>query len=388
MSKKLLIFNLAHGPNTNELSEQSNSWYLKGYEAYFDDVCHLSLNGPKREIVSNGNSRFEFVTGDQGLLAVFLSPFRLYRFIKKHKPTHAVTYEQIWLWWTISLVRLFTDTPVYLLPITFPEQMYKITGKGLSNKLPIWFERILLRWSYRSCFKVVSSYNVGNYINWLNENKIIGRKLIISNSLPESVVFPAFMKRLGEIEPAAMEKRRKDGEIKLIYVGRLHAEKMTDHLVKAFVLVKASVPAVRLTIIGQGPEKETLVAMAQEAGVADDIKFQDYVNHSELPDYLLSSDIFISTATGHAFREAAMCGLPIVAYNIDWVKGFLIHGQDFYGVDKIDFNDFAKGIITLCKDEELRHTIAVNSKKFADKYWSAKQLKSSLTGIFEPATEL
>jgi len=382
LSKKLLIFNLAQGPGTNDLSPESNSWYLKNYESYFDEVQHLALMGQNKEAVINGKSGFYFRGSGNTVRDILLSPFRLYKFVKTFKPDFIITYDQLWTWWTIVFVRLFTKTRTYLVPMTFPEQMYKVTGKALSGRLPIWFERILLGLTYRSCFKVITSFNLGNYINWMRGNHIINKKLIIVDSLPESVIFPSFMKRLNEISGKMESRNFRNGGIKLIYVGRLHSEKMTDHLVKAISIVRKSVSDVNLIVIGQGPDKENLVSLAKELGVDDIVKFQDYVTHYQLPDYLFSADVFVSPSTGHAFREAAMCGLPIVAYNIDWVKGFLIPGENFYGIDSMDYEKFAEGIIDVARDSDCREKLSVNVKSFAEQYWSSKNLQLSLLRIF------
>jgi len=382
VNKKLLIFNIAQGPNTVDLSPESNSWYLKNYESYFDEVQHLTLMGQNKEAVINGNSGYYFKGSGNTIRDILLSPFRLYKYVKTYKPDFIITYDQLWTWWTIVFIRLFTKTRTYLVPMTFPEQMYKVTGKALSGRLPIWIERILLGLTYRSCFKVITSFNLGNYINWMKQNKIIGKKLIIVNSLPESVIFPKFMKRVLEIMRVDKSNINPAGDKKLIYVGRLHAEKMTDHLVRAMVQIKGKVPGAKLMIVGQGPDKENLKALATELNVADVIEFKEYVANAELPDLLFSADIFVSPSTGHAFREASICGLPIVAYDIDWIQGFLTHKENFYGISNIDYNAFAEGIIALCLDDELKNHIKKHIKNFAFTYWSPENVKESLETIF------
>jgi glycosyltransferase involved in cell wall biosynthesis len=382
MDKRLLIFSMGQGPNIKDLSPQSNSWYIKNYEFFFDRVYHLLLAGESAEVVTNGKSEFHFSGSGNGITDMLFAPIRFYRFVKKTKPAYIITYEQIWLWWIILPSRVFMNTRVYLMPMTVPEQMYKVTGKAISGRLPIWLERIFLKWSYRSSYKVLTSFNLGNYINWMKENKIISRKLKITDALPESVVFPQFMNRLNELSKPGKGIVRNDTMMRLIYVGRLHIEKMTDHLIKAMPIILSKVPNAHLSLIGQGPDKEALIKLAGELGISEAVTFHDYVPNSALPDHLLGSDIFVSPITGHAFREAAICGLPIVAYNIDWIKGFLTHNETFYSIDTTDYNAMAEGVITMCLDNELRQKISLNIKKFASRYWSHDQLLPSMESIF------
>jgi glycosyltransferase involved in cell wall biosynthesis len=382
VKEKLLIFNLLHGPNIDDLTPESNSWYLKNYECCFNEVYHLSLAGPGKPSVINGRSVYHLAGTGKNAWDLIVAPFRLFRRVKKIKPDYIITYEQVWGWWAALFVRMFTRRKVYLLPLTFPEQMYKVTGKAISSKLPIWFERKLLNLSYRICNKVITSENLGNYTAWMKENKVIKKKLILTKSLPESVVFPAFTKRLNELKNESNYQQKTGDIIRLVYVGRLHVEKMTDHLIKALPLIRAAVPNIRLRIIGAGPDKDLLERMIKENEVDDITELLDYVPHGQLPDLLLSSDVFVSPSTGHAFREAAICGLPIVAYNIDWIKGFLTHEENFYGTETIDYKKFSEDVITVANDLALRKKLSSNIELFAERYWSAKNLPKSLEKIF------
>jgi len=383
MDKKLLIFSILHGPNINDLSPGSNSWYLKNYECYFEEVHHLSLISPKKDKIANGKSVYHFAGKGKSKIDFFLAPFRLYKWVRKIRPDYLVTYEQVWFWWSVFLVKWFTGRKVFLLPLTFPEQMYKVTGKAIVEILPIWLERRLLNLSYRICDKVITSENLGNYTVWMQENRIIRKKLLLTGSLPESVVFPAFMKRLNECRENHIYPQRNEDIIRLVYVGRVHVEKMTDHLIKALPLIRAAVPNVRLRIIGTGPDKDVMINLAMKLKVDDITEFLNYVPHGQLPDLLLSSDIFVSPSTGHAFREAAICGLPIVAYNMDWIKGFLVHKETFYGINEMRYEAFAEGVIDLCRNRDLQHRISNNIKQFAIKYWSSENLKASLEKLFQ-----
>lgn len=383
MNKKLLIFNLMHGSNVNDLSSESNSWYLKNYECYFDEVHHLSLIGPQNGTITNGKSSYHIDSIGKNKIDYFLAPFRVHKWVRKIKPDYIITYELVWCWWAVLFVKLFTRRKVFLLPLTFPEQMYKVTGKAIAGKFPIWFERMLLNFSYRICDKVITSENLGSYTAWMQENRIIRKKLILTDSLPESVVFPAFMKRLNELRNNNSNQQHTEDIIRLVYVGRVHVEKMTDHLIKALAVIRAFVPNVRLRIIGTGPDKDLLINMAMKYKVDDITEFLNYVPHGQLPDLLLSSDIFVSPTTGHALREAAMCGLPIVAYNIDWINGFLTHNENFYGIEDIDYKKFTDGVIKVAKDKDLRKRLSSGIRAHAERYWSGERLQHSLVNVFE-----
>ena len=117
-----------------------------------------------------------------------------------------------------------------------------------------------------------------------------------------------------------------------------------------------------------------LINLIKEYGLENNTKLLGYIPNENLPEYLLSSDIFVSPLTGCSFREAAFCGLPIVAYNLDWIKGFLTHKVNFYGVEKSDCKQLAQGIIEVYESEKLREKLSVNITKFAKDNWSESAL--------------
>jgi len=111
------------------------------------------------------------------------------------------------------------------------------------------------------------------------------------------------------------------GERLLLFVGRLGREKNVDLLLEALTL--AQVPA-RLAIAGDGPERETLEARANELGLGDRVRFLGAVDRAELPDYYASADAFVfasvSETQGLVLAEAMAAGAPVIAVDTPVVR--------------------------------------------------------------------
>ncbi len=380
--KKLTIFNLFYGTLTTDLSEKANAWYLKNYECYFDEVNNVSLTH-HHETVHNGRSSFVFLGKNSNKINFILAPFRLWKYARKTGATHFITYEQVWVWWIGFMVKFFLRKKIYMAPMTYPEQMYKVSGKSLSYKYPIWLERILLKMSYRFCSAVVTAKGAGNFINWLQENKTIRKKLIIVDTLPETVAYPSFMETFRALHKKYEVRLKTDEPYKLIYVGRFMPEKLVDHLIRALGILQSRHINAELTLIGFGPEKDNLLALARELGVEKKlVVYSEYMPNGEIPPYLMEADLFVSPLTGGSFREAAIVGLPIIAYNIDWLKGFVVHREHFYGVEEVNPEKFAAGIEELLADKELREKLSGNAMKLAKEYWSPEKVGPALQQIF------
>ncbi|HUV95390.1 MAG TPA: glycosyltransferase family 4 protein [Anaerolineae bacterium] len=99
----------------------------------------------------------------------------------------------------------------------------------------------------------------------------------------------------------------------LLFVGRLVRQKNLFRLLEA-ASVLARRHALRVQIIGDGPLRRELAAMATQHGL--DCTFEGTVPHPRLPDYMNQADLFVlpSLVEGHAkaLIEAMSCGLPCV----------------------------------------------------------------------------
>lgn len=108
-----------------------------------------------------------------------------------------------------------------------------------------------------------------------------------------------------------------DGPLRLIHAGRLSREK-SPHLAvaTAVALHRRGVP-IRLDVLGDGPHRVELEALAGDAPV----HFRGHIgNRSELARRLAEADISLSVCPGETFGlailEALACGTPVVTANV------------------------------------------------------------------------
>jgi glycosyltransferase involved in cell wall biosynthesis len=75
---------------------------------------------------------------------------------------------------------------------------------------------------------------------------------------------------------------------------------------------------VKLTVIGQGLLRKEVEQRLQAPSLT--VRFIEHVDHTELPDYYRSADVFVLTSLREGFNQATIeamaCGLPVVATNI------------------------------------------------------------------------
>lgn len=184
--------------------------------------------------------------------------------------------------------------------------------------------RVLLRRSVlRACDKIVA---VSRYLeNWLiNDVKVPRDKImLIPNGYDADIFFPG----------KDMERRRalgiKDDELVIGAVGALKELKNQRCLISAFAGLARGRGDLRLLLVGEGPLRKDLEALAMREGIAEKTIFMGEV--SKPASIYKAMDIFalpsLSENAPNALLEAMATGLAIVATDVGDVKYMLDEGR-------------------------------------------------------------
>ena len=102
-----------------------------------------------------------------------------------------------------------------------------------------------------------------------------------------------------------------------VVVARLTAQKRVDLAVRAIGVLATLGARLPLTVVGDGPERGNLQALARELDVADRIEFRGAVSPHDIPRVLATADLMYFPAVGEGFglaaAEAMMSGVPVIA---------------------------------------------------------------------------
>ena len=118
------------------------------------------------------------------------------------------------------------------------------------------------------------------------------------------------------------------GPVVIGTLGRLHANKGIDIMLKAFARLRDKGVAARLSIAGDGPEMPALRRLAADLGLDDHVEFTGWV--SPAAGYLTTLDLFVLPSRVEPFglvvAESMAAGVPVVASRIDGPREILKGG--------------------------------------------------------------
>lgn len=167
--------------------------------------------------------------------------------------------------------------------------------------------------------------------------------------------------------------------VELLFVSRLIERKGLQFLVpKLKAIENETGRSVHLTIVGDGPYRETLENLARENEVFDMISFEGQKDKNELLKYYQAGHIFVfpSKREGmpNAVLEAMACGLAVVMTNCEGAKE-LIDGNGIV-TEKIGDEDFYKSVVAVIRDFDV-DSMRRNSAKRARDIFSWHQVGES-----------
>jgi glycosyltransferase involved in cell wall biosynthesis len=161
------------------------------------------------------------------------------------------------------------------------------------------------------------------------------------------------------------------GAVVLMYLGRLGPEKNITFLMRAFTGVAAACPDAVLALVGDGPEADNLSDQAQQAGIADRVKFFGAIDYALVPEYLKLADVFVtaSQSEGHPLSliEAMATGLPAVGIDSPGVGDTILDGVNGF-LSTPDLAVFTAKLVRLVMDTEVRHRLAEGARTSAQQY--------------------
>jgi glycosyltransferase involved in cell wall biosynthesis len=177
----------------------------------------------------------------------------------------------------------------------------------------------------------------------------------------------------------------------ILYIGRLKRYKSVDLLLAAMSLVLSDLPDARLSIVGQGPERERLERIVWKLGLAGAVRFYGYVAKDKRDEHLRKDWVLVCPSLfegwGSVCLEANANGMPVVATRVAGLRDSVIDGTTGVLVPHGDTERLASELVTLLRNQDLREAMGLAGRSWAQAHrWdeSAERFLQVLQNLRAP----
>lgn len=174
----------------------------------------------------------------------------------------------------------------------------------------------------------------------------------------------------------ALELRRRLGieknEFVVLSIGRLSREKGHADALHVFRRLRERMPnqALRLVLVGDGPERSRLGALADRLGVASSVIFTGH--QDQIWGYYAAADVFLLTShsegSPNVLLEAMSAGLPVVATRVGGVPELAEDGVEALLADRGNHEELASAVLRVLTDPAVRSRLVENGRRRAERH--------------------
>ncbi|NLL11557.1 MAG: glycosyltransferase family 4 protein [Methanomicrobiales archaeon] len=310
------------------------------------EIVACSPSGPD---IFLGNSKLIEKTGILGLLYFWI---RVAFFIKR------TNWDVVWL---------HNPIPAVKIPLKSIICTYHSTYFGIREKMQL--TKNILRHYYQIC-AIIEKICIKNIPNGIfvgvssqvcNELKKIQKNikpLLILNGVDTNRFSPS-KSGINTIKDGVFNNNQV-----ILFVGRLDPTKFVDSIIIAYQAIKNMKPLTKLIIIGDGPQKEYLIKLAQELCISDSIIFLGYQPNENLPQYFNIADVVVCPYSGLVLFEAMASSKPIVAYDVEWHSEVITHLNNGILVENLNHRELANAVVFLLDNPELCNVIGKRAREY------------------------
>lgn len=145
--------------------------------------------------------------------------------------------------------------------------------------------------------------------------------------------------------------------LQLLAVARLVPQKGIDYALRAVAALAARGVSLQYTIVGEGPMRAALEALAAELGIAGSVRFTGALNREALAEHFARAHLFLFTPVkvaegdeegqGLVVQEAQACGLPVLATRHGGVAEGVLEGRSAVLAQQGDAEDLQRALCEL-----------------------------------------
>jgi phosphatidylinositol alpha-1,6-mannosyltransferase len=188
----------------------------------------------------------------------------------------------------------------------------------------------------------------------------------------------------------------RDGERRILYVGRLIERKGLPYLIEAMDLLPPGLE-VRLDIVGAGNQRPLLERLVKDKGLTERVFFRGRIPYEELAELYAGCDLFVLPAIvdsrgdteglGVVLVEAMSYKKSVIATDVGGIPDIVRHNETGILVEQRDPQALAQAIETVLADDGWARELGQAGFAYVKEHFSWPRIVDQVMALYSPEIE-
>jgi glycosyltransferase involved in cell wall biosynthesis len=168
-------------------------------------------------------------------------------------------------------------------------------------------------------------------------------------------------------------------------ICRLVPVKGLSDIMQAMALIVKAHPEVHWLLVGDGPEKRSLEAMAAETGISNRIHFAGF--RKDIPQCMQAIDVYVSSSYSEgmplSLLEAMAARKPVVTTMVGGIPDFITDGHNGISIPTHRPDEIAEKVTLLLEKEPLRNELTETAYRTVYDNFTLEHMSSKTRAVYE-----
>jgi glycosyltransferase involved in cell wall biosynthesis len=174
----------------------------------------------------------------------------------------------------------------------------------------------------------------------------------------------------------------------VLFVGRLVLIKFPFDVIDAFEIAAATLPDYRLVMIGDGAIRQEVEQRIESSAFKDRIIFLGPCSSDTVFNWTAHAKIAVCPFSGYTLAESMLCGVPVIAYDVENHSEVVIDGYTGFLVPFRNVKALSKAIVSVANDYEKAKSIGLQGRELARVAYDKEKIMEKEGMVYMQALDL
>jgi len=153
----------------------------------------------------------------------------------------------------------------------------------------------------------------------------------------------------------------------ILIVGNLNASKGQELVLRAVHRIAAAFPHLQCRIVGEGPDRTRLEALARDLGIGQRVSFLGRQSRAAVADAMRRCSVFVLPSSneglGCVYLEAMASAKPVIACRGQGIEEIVEHQKNGWLISPNSLDELEQALLTLLRSPELSLQLGESARK-------------------------